>query len=535
MVIPPLPDDTIIDILEYLQDDRGSLYNCLFINHFWCQRVVRLLWRQPFYIPIERCSSLLHTYLLCLNDEEQRSLIPFNIALQNYKRPMFLYSSYLAELDSFFIDRAIVYFLYKEESPRYFIHVSEGVNFIYDHSQTEDYHRIRQLTSTFWHMLLRSCVKVNYLGLGSLGREPIHYIDVPDNLQIFLNSKSIFSHIKKLYLNPVMSQNSIAFLKYVPSICSNIRKLVFHELKLYSNYYPQIIVNIIKAQPYIEDLDFLSFKKYGGLIISELTSLKLDFLNSLKFSNFSFSESPLILFSNFKLLKKLELIKCDSLDIVDFNYLPPRPFFINELILGYNNWDKDIDAKFISKIAKNLRTFSTGSLTNSQIIQIIMNKCPNIINIEFSIDSSRVEFDIISTCLSKMKTLESLYIHILSDVEGYNFQLFGENLPHSLRSFKFGYTYNSSKILNDFLMNCNVPLESLYISFHNININHLDCLVNFANRCTTLREVGLEDIQDQSQCHHEKLDIIEKLRQLNIKVVIYFILENHTVNACICI
>ncbi|KAF0436866.1 hypothetical protein F8M41_004650 [Gigaspora margarita] len=323
MVIPPLPDDTIIDILEYLQDDRGSLYNCLFINRFWCQRVVRLLWRQPFYIPIERCSSLLHTYFMCFNDEEQRSLIPFNIALQSYKQPMFLYSSYLAELDSFFIDRAIIYFLYKEESPRYFIHVSEGVNFIYDHSQTEDYYRIRQLTSTFWHMLLRSCVKVNYLGLGSLDREPIHYTDVP---QIFLNSKSIFSHIKKLYLNPLMSQNSITFLKHVPSICSNIRKLVFHELKIHTNDYPQIIINIIKAQPKIEDLDFLSFKKY----------------------------------------------------------------------------------------------------------------------------------------------------------------------------------------------------ESLYISLHNISINHLDCLVNFANRCTTLREVGLEDIQDQSQYNNEKLDVIDKLRQLNIKIVPFY-------------
>ncbi|RIB28570.1 hypothetical protein C2G38_2058890 [Gigaspora rosea] len=151
-----------------------------------------------------------------------------------------------------------------------------------------------------------------------------------------------------------------------------------------------------------------------------------------------------------------------------------------------------------------------------------MNNCPKIINIEFSIDSSRVEFDIISTCLSKMKMLESLYIHVLSDVEGYNFKLFGEKLPHSLRSFKFGYTYNSSKILNNFLMNCNVPLESLYISLHNISINHLDCLVNFANRCTTLREVGLEDIQDQSQCNHEKLDVIDKLRQLNIKIVPFY-------------
>ncbi|CAG8808393.1 767_t:CDS:1, partial [Gigaspora rosea] len=330
MVIPPLPDDTIIDILEYLQDDRGSLYNCLFINRFWCQRVVRLLWRQPFYIPIERCSSLLHTYFMCFNEEEQRSLIPFNIVLQSYKRPMFLYSSYLAELDSFFIDRAIIYFLYKEESPRYFIHVSEGVNFIYDHSQTEDYYRIRQLTSTFWHMLLRSCVKVNYLGLGSLDREPIHYTDVP---QIFLNSKSIFSHIKKLYLNPLMSQNSITFLKHVPSICSNIRKLVFHELKIHTNDYPQIIINIIKAQPKIEDLDFLSFKQYGGLIISELTLLKLEYLNSLKFFYFSFSKSPLILFSNFKLLKKLEFIKCDSLDLIDFNNLSSKPLFINELIL----------------------------------------------------------------------------------------------------------------------------------------------------------------------------------------------------------
>ncbi|CAG8595399.1 33390_t:CDS:1 [Racocetra persica] len=522
MVIPPLPDDTIIDILEYLQDDRGSLYNCLFINHFWCQRVVRLLWRQPFYIPIERYSSLLSTYLLCLNHEEQRSLIPFNINLQNYKRPMFLYSSYLAELDSFFIDRAIVYFLYKEESPKYLIHATEGVNFIYGHSQTEDYYRIRQLTSTFWRMLMRSCVKVNYLGLGSVGRENVHYADVPDNAQIFLNSCSTFSHIRKLYLNPLMSKNSIAFLKYIPSICSNIRKLVFHELKPHVSDYPQIIINIIKAQPKIDDLDFLSFKKYGGIIISELTSLNLECLNSLKFSNFYFSESPLNLFSNFRLLKKLELIKCDNLELVDFNYLPLKPFSINELILGYNNWDKDIDAKLISKIGVNLKTFSTGSLTTSQIIRTIKNNCPNIINIEFSIDSSRVEFNIISACLSKMKVLESLYIHVLSDVEGYNFQLFGENLPHSLRSFKFGYTYNSAKILNDFLMNCNVPLESLYISFHNISLNHLDCLVRFANRCTTLRKVGLEDFQDQSHCHHEKLDIIDKLRRLNIKIVPFY-------------
>ena len=40
-----LPYDCLNKIFEYLEEVKGTLYSCLFVNHLWCEISVRILWR----------------------------------------------------------------------------------------------------------------------------------------------------------------------------------------------------------------------------------------------------------------------------------------------------------------------------------------------------------------------------------------------------------------------------------------------------------------------------------------------------------
>ena len=37
--------DCLYYILEYLEDDRATLFSCLLVNRLWCEVAIRILWR----------------------------------------------------------------------------------------------------------------------------------------------------------------------------------------------------------------------------------------------------------------------------------------------------------------------------------------------------------------------------------------------------------------------------------------------------------------------------------------------------------
>ncbi|KAF0512846.1 f-box domain-containing protein [Gigaspora margarita] len=86
------PDEILLETFKHIQTDYRSLFSCLLVNRQWCKIIVPILWSEPIkHVDDKR---LIKIYLSELNAKEQASLIPFNIFLPNYPKPLFDYASY---------------------------------------------------------------------------------------------------------------------------------------------------------------------------------------------------------------------------------------------------------------------------------------------------------------------------------------------------------------------------------------------------------------------------------------------------------
>ncbi|RGB23514.1 hypothetical protein C1646_774380 [Rhizophagus diaphanus] len=116
MTLPYLPDDCIYHILQHLQNDRSTLFNCLLTNRFWCKSTIPLLYANPFIIPTsEKICSIILTLIYCFNKAEilqlKNQLGPNrinNINLDEEYKPLFEYSKYLEIYNHHTIDTIII-------------------------------------------------------------------------------------------------------------------------------------------------------------------------------------------------------------------------------------------------------------------------------------------------------------------------------------------------------------------------------------------------------------------------------------------
>src|ERR1700722_9303094 len=100
---PILPLDCIVEILEYLRNDKKSLFSNLFVNRTWCQLIIPLLWCQPFEVRKKESKMIIDTLILCLSKEEKLTFLEkmngnrkmINIEMS----PLFDYPLYIRGLD----------------------------------------------------------------------------------------------------------------------------------------------------------------------------------------------------------------------------------------------------------------------------------------------------------------------------------------------------------------------------------------------------------------------------------------------------
>ncbi|KAF0356588.1 f-box domain-containing protein [Gigaspora margarita] len=92
----PLPNECLIKILSNFKSNYRCLFSCLLVNRHWCRIIVPFLWNEPTeYFNDKR---LIRTYVLLLNAEEQTLLIPFEIIIPNYPKPLFEYTRYATSI-----------------------------------------------------------------------------------------------------------------------------------------------------------------------------------------------------------------------------------------------------------------------------------------------------------------------------------------------------------------------------------------------------------------------------------------------------
>uniref|UniRef100_U9T206 F-box domain-containing protein n=1 Tax=Rhizophagus irregularis (strain DAOM 181602 / DAOM 197198 / MUCL 43194) TaxID=747089 RepID=U9T206_RHIID len=105
-----LPYDCLIDIFEYLNDDKNTLYSCLLVNSLWCVIAVRILWRDvwkfyEYHRPHTILLSIINTLIAFLPKKSKRFLHKNGITIPIQKRPLFNYASFCKIIS---IDKIVV-------------------------------------------------------------------------------------------------------------------------------------------------------------------------------------------------------------------------------------------------------------------------------------------------------------------------------------------------------------------------------------------------------------------------------------------
>src|ERR1043165_8898611 len=96
MPLPSLPDECLINVFSFL--NKKSLYNCLFVNRYYCRFSIPILWHDPFIAPKSKKLLVVNTLLACLNEDEISSLIPFAINFDNNQSPLFEYGKLIKKV-----------------------------------------------------------------------------------------------------------------------------------------------------------------------------------------------------------------------------------------------------------------------------------------------------------------------------------------------------------------------------------------------------------------------------------------------------
>ncbi|GBC10275.1 hypothetical protein RclHR1_00950012 [Rhizophagus clarus] len=103
--MPQLPGDCLNNIFEYLEDDKNTLYSCMFVNRLWCEASVEIFWRNGCDYSI----SNVNTLVACLPNESKENLYNNGITFltSTTKIPIFNYASFCKVLSISYIHQKI--------------------------------------------------------------------------------------------------------------------------------------------------------------------------------------------------------------------------------------------------------------------------------------------------------------------------------------------------------------------------------------------------------------------------------------------
>ena len=102
--------DCLNEIFEYLEEDKTSLHSCLY-----CEVAVRILWKNIWRYQISAPLSVISTLIACLPKESKDLLDRNGIVIQNWKLPLFNYTSFCKVPSIHEIDRMIQSILDNEQ------------------------------------------------------------------------------------------------------------------------------------------------------------------------------------------------------------------------------------------------------------------------------------------------------------------------------------------------------------------------------------------------------------------------------------
>ncbi|GBC31853.2 hypothetical protein GLOIN_2v1801976 [Rhizophagus irregularis DAOM 181602=DAOM 197198] len=370
MTLSYLTDDCFYYILQYLQNDNPTLYNCLLVNRFWCKTTIPILYANPFAVKISTKSHLMiSTIIFCFNKAEILQLKEQlevnqinNINIDEEHKPLFEYPKYLENYNDFGINSTI---------RRY----CSGLSI--SHSKI---------------------IRLNGTTNNEVGQEFLRNIaDVSLNLRqliINLNQRS-----RRLLINPTTSNNLIDKTTW-----KKLYKIIQgqNKLKIFKLWNCSSSLNNI--------LSSLEFQKHS--------------LVHIEFNNTNFVNVSLKSFNNLYNLECLIFEYCEGLLLNQCEILNFASFKLKEISFIRDKWNIDITPSIIKYLGEPLQRLSVENLT-IPLIENISLYCPNLILLKIGIYS---HIDFSGLAFFKDLRAKMLNITIFYDIDKF-FRKLANNVP----------------------------------------------------------------------------------------------------------
>uniref|UniRef100_U9TZ54 Uncharacterized protein n=1 Tax=Rhizophagus irregularis (strain DAOM 181602 / DAOM 197198 / MUCL 43194) TaxID=747089 RepID=U9TZ54_RHIID len=328
---------------------------------------------------------VINTLLVCLNEDEISSLIPYKIDFPINKPPLFEYGKYVRRIDQDFVKQNIITWL----------NPSEG----YDVDRHQDY-RVQKLMDVIYHMILRQGSNIQKFKLNVSQNDS--YIDLP-KVSTFITFNPGITDLRSLNMeidlghNHYMScQNTIEFLTIIPTFCRNIINCDLWIFKL-NKIFVKPFLDIIQLQPLERVLICIVNIEENAKKIIKALEFRSETLKELLFECLDFRDIDLSFISNLKRLERLKFIYCKGFISHHYEFLSDKKFQLKELKLWHSGLD-DLYDRFDDTMIKSLGGESLNKLSLNIItletIRTIHNSL-RVLGIEDEFDLDDEESEII--------------------------------------------------------------------------------------------------------------------------------------------
>ncbi|PKY24215.1 hypothetical protein RhiirB3_438692 [Rhizophagus irregularis] len=315
------------EIIQYLRDDRSSLYSCVLVNRLWCRIAIPLLWEDPFSVPTQKF-DFIKILLRSLNDEDKTRLIVKYGFYNNEFSPktLFNYPGFIKRLNT------------------------QNIRFCIENWVPNLTNNFANSANLFYWLLFKTFIK-NEINLNSfeivmlISRDHKYFNEVFDlilkNPKFIYNIKNLILHLN--LLPGVM--NIVPFLNFLISNCNSISTIYFKINRCFISSIEKYLSEIILSQKNLLKISFeyKTLTLYDSLLLTLKNQNCSNTLNTIIFYCIDFENiiDNLKVINNLNVLDTIHILYCHSLN-----------------------------SNFIQQIISITKSFKLKSLFMSKILQI---------------------------------------------------------------------------------------------------------------------------------------------------------------------
>ncbi|PKC60455.1 hypothetical protein RhiirA1_539835 [Rhizophagus irregularis] len=463
-----LPYDCLNDILEYLNDDKNTLYSCLLVNQLFCEIAVRILWRDfwkfcKFYFYDKSCdisASMITTLISCLPKESKKLLIKngVNTTIMFRKPPLFNYASFCKVISICKINKMIQYLFVNQQSTVLEILSQEILKMF-----------MNQITSLKVLDLKHSNsvdIKFIYLPEAKIHLESLTELKCGSNIcfELFYQMTQLCHNMQSL---TIVFKSQIS--NWLTDLISSQNNLKIVILKHYNNYDDKITTSLIKHSLTLTKLALYKCNITLSFIamFKNLQELHID----LYFDYSAFIQLQYVYFSQLKILRINYIFSTGTgIDMLVHSvckFLEINGKNLTELYILDIYYYSSLMNLTLAKHCPNLRILYSN-IKEEELLKLILNNCQHLEIIKLCYEdwqSGKTLFKILTNYSQKYFHTLILYCYfrkqinyLLKDLEEFSKNWQNHNV--SYRSFSLIIFVSNHRIIES-----KIDVEDIKIAF----------------------------------------------------------------------